>query len=145
MSTGNNNCTELNTYAQLSTSTSTLPLHTFNRFFFLNFRLTLCGTWYGTVWPAATYGYEDWMIRKSKESQIAAFQNEWVKADPMDSQEKKQKGSRKSWNKNSFVSNRKDKEVAPFWSHHETSVYRRISFKKPYQEREREQDQRQHD
>ena len=47
--------------------------------------------------------------------------------------------------KNRFVSNRKDKEVAPFWSRHETSVYRRISFKKPYQEREREQDQRQQD
>jgi len=40
----------------------------------------LCGT--------ATYGYEDWTIRKSEESQIAAFQNEWAKADPMDSQEK---------------------------------------------------------
>jgi len=52
--------------------------------------------------------------------------------------------SGKSWSNKNFVSKCKDKEMALFWSHHETQCFEKISSKETDQERGKEENQRQH-
>ena len=78
------------------------------------------------VWSAATYGWEGWMLKKSDELRIEAFEmkvlrqilrvswtarktNEWI--------------LEKNWSNKNFVSKYKDNKVTLFWTHHETQLY----------------------